>query len=345
MLITAANGVEGLEAFKKHLPDIVITDVLMPKMDGLAMASEILAIAPSVPIIVVTAFELTDYLMRAINIGVEKYVTKPVNSQLLLKSLLDCAHRLRAEEELKLKHQREIQEARAKHNETFAILVGGMADDYNNLMQTILGYASLANMNPDSENRCSNCLNEILKYRDHANFLGNMLKILGNDYNDNMQCQSLMPCISSSVQQVLTDSSIGLRPDYPENLPNVSFDEEQMRLVFAGLATNALEAMPSGGTLHLSAKLAEVTLDDTVPLNPGQYILVELADSGAGIAPEVMQKIFEPYFSSKDRSQKRGTGLNLALCRTVIMRHDGIITAESTPGSGATFRIWLPVAE
>ncbi|MEI6703703.1 MAG: response regulator, partial [Deltaproteobacteria bacterium] len=133
-LITAANGVEGLEAFKKHAPDIVITDILMPKMDGLTMAYEIRGLAPSVPIIVITAFEQTDYMMRAINIGIDKYVIKPVNSYLLFEGLLDCVHRLRAEQQLKLLHQREIQEAWSKHNESLAILAGGMAHDYNNLM-------------------------------------------------------------------------------------------------------------------------------------------------------------------------------------------------------------------
>jgi two-component system cell cycle response regulator len=73
-LITASNGAEGLEAFIKNRPDIVITDIMMPVMDGLTMAKEIRGIAPTVPIIVITAFEQTDYMMRAINIGIDKYV-------------------------------------------------------------------------------------------------------------------------------------------------------------------------------------------------------------------------------------------------------------------------------
>ena len=128
-LITAANGVEGLEAFKKHLPDIVVTDILMPQMDGLTMAYEIRGIVPSVPIIVITAFEQTDYLLRAVNIGIDKYVTKPVNSYLMFECLLECVHRLRAEEQLKLQHQREIGEVWSKHNKIVAGLAGGIAHD------------------------------------------------------------------------------------------------------------------------------------------------------------------------------------------------------------------------
>jgi len=96
-LITASDGVKGLEAFLEHSPDIVITDILMPFMDGLAMAAEIKRVAPSVPIIVLTAFEMPDYLKRAELIGIDKYVTKPVNSLRLQESLLECAQHLRAQ--------------------------------------------------------------------------------------------------------------------------------------------------------------------------------------------------------------------------------------------------------
>ena len=105
-LIAAENGAAGLEAFQKHTPDIVVTDILMPKMDGLTMAQEILRIMPSVPIIIVAVFEQTDFMLRAINLGIEKYVTKPVNSYQLYESLLNCAYRLRAEQLKKLRVQR-----------------------------------------------------------------------------------------------------------------------------------------------------------------------------------------------------------------------------------------------
>jgi len=143
-LITATNGAEGLEAFIRHSPDIVVTDILMPVMDGLTMAYEIRGLVQTVPIVVVTAFEQTDYLKRAIDIGIDKYVTKPVNSYLLFECLLDCAHRLRAEEELRLTQQREINAMKAKHHEIIAMLAGGLAHDFNNLLQGILGYVTLA---------------------------------------------------------------------------------------------------------------------------------------------------------------------------------------------------------
>lgn len=343
-LITAANGLEGLEAFKTHRPDIVITDIQMPEMDGLTMAAEILGIAPSFPIIVITAFDHTDYLMRAINIGIEKYVTKPVNSQMLFKTLYDCAHRLRAEEQLRLKHHRDIQEAWSQHNESHAVLTSGIAEDYGNLMHTIMGYATLAKLQIEPESVIIGHLENILKCHDVAEHLGTALNLLVSDYTEITQPSALMPCISASIKNVLNESPTEFFLDYPDDLPDVSFAKQQMELVFNGLATNALEAMPSGGSLRLSARLTEVLRDDAVPLAPGAYILVALADSGCGIAVEVMPRIFEPYFSTKHRSIKKGSGLSLAHCRAIIMRHGGLIEAESTPGCGTLIRVWLPVA-
>ncbi len=101
-LITAENGAAGLEAFVSRRPQIVITDIQMPEMDGLILAQEIHKLDAAVPIIVVTAFEQTDYLLRAIDIGLDKYVAKPVNPNRLHASLLECADRLRAEKQLRL---------------------------------------------------------------------------------------------------------------------------------------------------------------------------------------------------------------------------------------------------
>ena len=341
-LITAANGMKGLEAFKKHAPDIVITDIHMPQMDGLTMAQNILEMVPSVPIIVVTAFEQADYLKRAINIGIDKYVTKPVNSYLLFECLLECARRLRAEQQLKLQHQREIQEEWSKHNATIASLAGGMAHDYKNLIQTILGYASLVNnkLAPDGEG--SQYHEKISKCCAEAEVLGQMLRILGNDYEYLSSSGPVMPCIRTAIDQVLGGASIVFSCDYPEDLPYTRFSEQLIQLVFSGLATNALEAMPEGGSLLLTAGVVEITEDDVVPLAPGTYVHITMADSGVGIASEVLPKIFDPNFSTKRRSSKVGAGLSLALCRTAIMKSGGLITAESDFGNGSRFMVWLP---
>ncbi len=343
-LITATNGAEGLEAFKKHHPDIVVTDIHMPVMDGLTMAGEIRAIEPSVPIIVITAFEQTDYLMRAVNIGIDKYVTKPVNSFLMFECLIECVHRLRAEEQLKLQHRREIGEVWLKHHKIVAELTGGIARDYNDIMQSINEHVFQAKSSkPDREvvhhlDRIENCSKDAKK-------LDQMLSVLGEDYSENMKRGQLLPLIELAIKNVILNSKTVFTVDSPGNIPEVSFIEEQMKLVFSSLATNALEAMPSGGTLHLEAREESVNEEDSLPLETGDYLHISLADSGSGIAPEVLPHIFDPYFSTKRRGKMSGVGLSLALCHTIILRQGGLISAESSPGKGTLFHIWLPTMQ
>ena len=152
-LITAVNGAQGLEIFRTQPIQMVITDVLMPVMDGLAMAEEIRKLSPTVPIIVTTAFEQTDYLLKSIEIGIEKYVVKPIRIERLEHALLDCAHRLLGEELFRQKLWLEAEAQRLKHQESLRILTSGIAHDFNNLLQAILSAFTLAKMKlpPGSE--------------------------------------------------------------------------------------------------------------------------------------------------------------------------------------------------
>lgn len=113
-LSVAPNGAVGLALFRQERPRLVVTDILMPVLNGLEMAAAIRAEAAEVPIVVITAFEQADYLLRSIEIGVDKYVTKPLDVERLESALLSCAHRLRAEEQLARQRQRETEGLRQK---------------------------------------------------------------------------------------------------------------------------------------------------------------------------------------------------------------------------------------
>ena len=342
-LITAVDGVEGLEAFKNHLPDIVITDVIMPVMDGIAMSAAIRKISPFVPIIVLTAFEQTDLLKKAIAANVTKYVTKPVKNQELLDCLIDCVHILRAEQQLRQQHQREVQEIWAKQNKDLAIITSGIAEDYSDLMQKVLSAATSAKMQLTQEdNKASGYFDEIIQYTNNAYLLGNLLNILGNDYKAKTVSAHIMPYISDVVKNALTGTDIVFKMEYADDLPQVYYIEEQLQLVFKSLTINAVDAMASNGMLTLSAKCVEILEQDPVPIIPGPYLLISLTDNGEGISPEVLPNIFTPYFSTKPHSTQRG-GLSLSLCRIIIVKHGGIITAGSTLGKGTIIRIWLPI--
>ena len=139
-LITAANGVDGLQAYREHTPDIIITDIQMPVMDGLSMVHEIHSIDKSVPIIVLTAFEQPNYLIASIDAGVARYVTKPVNLGKFQEALLECAHRLLAEDRL-IKSMRLLEQG----NSNAKIAISGshetrkLSDSFNRMVDGVIG--------------------------------------------------------------------------------------------------------------------------------------------------------------------------------------------------------------
>jgi signal transduction histidine kinase len=117
-----------------------------------------------------------------------------------------------------------------------------------------------------------------------------------------------------------------------------------MQQVISHLAENAREAMPLGGTLRVAAHGQAISSSDGLILPPGDYLHLVLKDSGSGIPDDVLPKVFDPYFSTKAMGSKKGQGLGLTVCYTIIRGHGGMITAESAPGGGATIHIWLPAA-
>ncbi len=166
VLVTAQNGVEGLDAWRQHAPDIVITDVQMPVMDGLSMAEEIRSRDMSVPIIVLTAFDRGEYLLKSINIGIDKYVTKPVDSGRLQLSLFSCARRLLVEKQLKLS-----QEALERENE----------EKDERAAELVIANKELAFQNEEKEKRAAELVISEARFRTMANSAPVLIWISGTD--------------------------------------------------------------------------------------------------------------------------------------------------------------------
>jgi two-component system NtrC family sensor kinase len=141
---------------------------------------------------------------------------------------------------------------------------------------------------------------------------------------------SILRRLSDAVRIRVAAARVELETQIADDLPEVNADETQLELALLNLLSNAVDAMPDGGTLTLRA--------ETV----GQRIRVAIRDTGVGIPPEVLPGIFEPWITTK--ASGRGTGLGLSITRDVIDRIGGSISAISTPGRGTTFTIELPVA-
>src|SRR6185503_12689669 len=138
----------------------------------------------------------------------------------------------------------------------------------------------------------------------------------------------------------LRGSKLRAEYDIDKDLAPADVDSGQIHQVIHNLVLNAVQPMPQAGTISVTAKNHKILSRIEVPLAPGNYIHISVRDEGPGIPPELLPKIFDPYFTTKNS----GTGLGLATAFSIIKRHDGILTVDSTFGEGAIFHVYLPAS-
>ena len=221
---------------------------------------------------------------------------------------------------------------RTQKLESLGILAGGIAHDFNNILTAILGNISLARIQfqyPDkAKQRLTEAENATVRAKDLTQQLLTFARG-GEPVKKTVKVENLLKetaifaCHGSSVK---CDFALA------DNLWLIEADEGQLFQVINNLVINAVHAMPDGGAVNIRAE------NDSSKLAGKRSVKISVSDSGTGIPDDHNQKIFDPYFSTK----QNGTGLGLATCFSIIKKHDGIITFESTVGEGTTFYVYLP---
>jgi signal transduction histidine kinase len=332
--IVAENGREGLELYRRHLPEIVLSDIMMPVMSGLEMARSIRAEFPEAQFIFMTAMGESKFILEAIDIGVSRYVVKPLELSKLLAAISQCVAVLRLKSEAH----------RVRHLEAINILAGGLAHDFNNLLQVVIGHVGLAKKRVDHGSTAHMHLEMAEGISRDACHLGKRLKTLAGVGSGRRQRLPLAPTIRYGVEAALCGTPVTATFDLAPELPPVAFDKTLMEQVVSHLTANAVEAMPQGGTLEIAAFIKNIPLESSLLLPPGEYVQITFSDSGKGIPPGNLAKIFDPYFTTKEMDFNKGRGLGLSICHSIVSMHGGQISAYNSPDAGATFNIWLPVA-
>jgi CheY-like chemotaxis protein len=148
------------------------------------------------------------------------------------------------------------------------------------------------------------------------------------------------PLVREAVGLARRGTTVKEEYSFPVDLWPVEADENQLHQAISNLALNASQAMPEGGILAVAAANETLPPENTMGLPEGEYVRIALKDLGLGIRPDEQEKIFDPYFTTKER----GSGLGLTIAFSIVKRHGGTITVDSTPGAGSTFSIFLPAS-
>ncbi len=231
---------------------------------------------------------------------------------------------------------------RAQKLESVGVLAGGIAHDFNNALQAIIGNVLLAKMEAGSPSRVRACLEDVESAVSRAVSLTSQLLTFSRGGAPVTRAASIETLLRESATFVLRGSKSACRFEFEKDLPLVEMDSDQIYHVVHNLVLNAHQAMPMGGTITISARQIEVTgTRPLATLKPGRYVAVSVADEGIGIPPNMLDKIFDPYFTTK----QEGSGLGLASCYSIITKHGGLIEACSEEGKGAVFTFYLPVSK
>ncbi len=239
----------------------------------------------------------------------------------------------------------EVKLIHAQKMEALGTLAGGIAHDFNNLLMGIQGRTSLMEVDVAHEHPFKRHLDSIQEHIESATGLTKQLLGLARGGKYEVKATDLNQLIRSSSEMFgRTRKEIEIHLQLEEPSPSIQADRGQIDQILLNIFVNAWQAMDGGG--KLSIKTGRLTLDkdfcDPYQVRPGEYVRISIVDTGPGIEAEYLPKVFDPFFSTKEKS--RGTGLGLASAYGIVKNHHGIISVYSEPGHGATFNIYLPIS-
>ncbi len=225
--------------------------------------------------------------------------------------------------------------------ESISLLAGGIAHDFNNLLTAIFGNIAMAKLHANPGDRFFERLDEAEKASLRAKDLTQQLLTFSKGGEPVKKTASIAELVKESIGFTLSGSSVKGEIYLDNDLRPVEVDEGQISQVINNLVLNAEQAMPEGGIVRAYCRNVSVDTENMLSLETGNYVRITVEDEGTGIPKEHLRKIFDPYFTTK----QKGNGLGLAAAYSIIRKHNGCITVESALGAGATFHVYLPASQ
>jgi signal transduction histidine kinase len=318
---TASDGSEGIAMLRESNYDLVIADLMMPKVDGFTVLDYVAENLPHTLVIVITGYSSMRSSIEALRRGAYNYLVKPFDFDVLKLAVEKAMDKIRLQ----------------RLGDDFISMI---THDLKNPLTSVMGYCSLLLSGAYGEppERLAEPLSSIATNADRMLALINDFLAVNKFSSEGvrldmqrLQLSSLISHLAKNVAAQLEIKKLSLRLNLDETLPPIMLDPIQIERVINNLLSNAVKFIQRGGEITVG------TGQDS------DYVFFYVADNGPGIAPEMHKHIFEKY--KRGSSAAEGTGLGLFISKSIVDAHQGRISFESRPGEGTTFTVRLPKRE
>ena len=217
-------------------------------------------------------------------------------------------------------------------------LSSGIAHDFNNVLTTILGNISLAKMDLNEASDLFGLLNEAEEGIDKARVMTQQLLTFASENKTEKEVLEISELLKNSVSFTLSGSNVNCTFHFPKDILNVEGNRSQLGQVIHNIIVHAVQSMPVGGNIKISAKKIILQKEEDSELEPGNYILIKIQDNGIGMPDSDLTHVFDPFYMS----DMTGKDMGLAVVKDIITQHNGTIFIKSIVSEGTTFTIYLP---
>lgn len=340
-VVTATNGPDALKMVPETSPDVVLLDVMMPGMDGFEVCQRLRAQPESahLPVVMVTALQDTPNRVRALEVGADDFLTKPVDEVEVLARVKTLVRTKRGRDELENAY-RALQRSEGLRDSLSQMLVHDLRTPLTAMIASLDILLTSYRERMDEVqlellemcmNSCRHMVNQVSELLDVGKLESGALEL----NRESVTAEILIGNALSQVQSLARNRNIEIAEPVVDNVPEFEADAELLRRVLVNLIGNSLKFCPAGSHLAVGAKTQQ------------ESVLFSVRDDGPGIAPENRERIFDKWGQAESSSagRKLSSGLGLTFCRLAVEAHGGKIWVESEVGQGSDFRFTIPLAQ